>query len=173
MLKIQNMLIPFSSMPDSARLWVYSGKSFFENGDEEAIYNDVIAFLEQWTAHSRELKAASKIDLKRHLLIAVDESTAGASGCSIDSCVHYLQDLGRKYNTDLFDRLNYTFLGEDKRPFMVHHHSLSEAYSSGIIKKDTLFVNSLVKSVGEYRNQFLQPLSRSFQARFIDQLQES
>lgn len=167
------MIVSFSDMPDHSKLWVYSSSNFFEGEEEQKISTEVEKFLEEWTAHSRELRAASKIDLKRHILISVDESVHGASGCSIDSCVHFLKDLGKVTHHDFFDRLHYTYLGEDKRPFLVHHHSLSEAYSRDIINDQTLFANPLVKTVGEYHQSFLQPLAKSFQSKFIDQMQKT
>ena len=164
------MLVPFTSLSDDARVWVYSSNKFFNNGDESQIEEHLNGFLQQWTAHAKNLKASYKLDLRRHLIISVDESEVGASGCSIDSCVHFLQRLGRQYDHDFFDRLNYTYLGEDKRPFMIHHQALEEAYDKEVIHDDTIFVNPLVKNIGEYRTDFLQPLARSFHARFISKL---
>jgi hypothetical protein len=167
------MIVSFSDMPDHARLWVYSTARFMEDGEEQQIAEALDQFLPQWTAHSKELKSSARIDLKRHVIIAVDESSHQASGCSIDSCVHFLQRLGKAFHHDFFDRLHYTYVGEDHRPFLVHHHSLSEAYSTGIIDDQTLFANPLVKNIDEYRNAFLQPLASSFQYKFIEQKQKA
>jgi len=47
-----------------------------------------------WTAHNNQLKAKGEIRYNRFLILIVDESQAGASGCSIDKSVPFYETAG-------------------------------------------------------------------------------
>ena len=63
-------------------------------------------FLPQWAAHGNSLFGDYSIEHDKFLILAVDESQAGASGCSIDSSVRFIKDLGAYLKIDFFNRLN-------------------------------------------------------------------
>ncbi len=81
----------FDSLPGEARLWSF-GCSRPLHGDEERDFlSRIDAFLDQWRAHGQPLDAGRQWQDGRLLLVAVDESTAPPSGCSIDALVHALK----------------------------------------------------------------------------------
>ena len=74
---------PLGSLPDSARLWVFAAERPLAPGEADALLGTVDDFLGVWAAHGRPLTSARELRESRFLLIAVDETAAGASGCSI------------------------------------------------------------------------------------------
>jgi hypothetical protein len=161
------MFVPVSKIPESARVWVYSSNRFFTDIELKKLSSKIQTFLSKWTAHNQSLMATSEIKFNRHIIIAVDEAAAKASGCSIDSCVNFMQNLGMEFNFNPLDRLHYTFF-ENGKPFVVSHQGLNDAFEKGDINWSTQVVNPLVKIWMEYQKEFTLPLEDSFLVRFID-----
>ncbi len=91
--------------PADSRVWVYvSGRQLTEEESISALERARI-FVGDWTSHDRRLKAHAEILSGRFLILLVDESQAGASGCGIDKSVHFVRQLGESLNTDFFDRM--------------------------------------------------------------------
>ncbi|MEL6976420.1 MAG: ABC transporter ATPase, partial [Bacteroidota bacterium] len=78
------MLVDFEALPDESRVWIYQSNRSFTEAEITEIKEGLAQFLTQWTAHGSELKAGFTIKYKRFIVIALDQSLAGASGCSID-----------------------------------------------------------------------------------------
>ena len=87
-------LIPFDTLPDDARLWCFGASRAPDAPTTELLLDSMRAFVAEWTAHRRDLHAGFDWLHGRFLLIGVDESRAGASGCSIDALTGHLRRLG-------------------------------------------------------------------------------
>lgn len=124
-------------------------------------------FCHQWTAHNQQLKAVSEVIEGRYLVLMVDESQAGASGCSIDKSVHFLEELGRVTGADLFERMRFGWLDKDGTLHTADRQGLSEAFGAQIISEETLMVNTLVQNKRELQEKWLVPLSQSWHKRLI------
>ena len=61
------------------------------------------AFVEAWTAHRRDLRAGVEVLHGRFMVVAVDESVTGASGCSLDALMRQLREVGSSHDTDWLD----------------------------------------------------------------------
>jgi hypothetical protein len=96
-------LVPFESLPDRARLWCF-GMPRAPGADVRArLLDSMRDFVSGWTAHSSDLRAGVALLHDRFLLVAADESTAGASGCSIDALTGRLRSLGAQLDLELLD----------------------------------------------------------------------
>src|SRR4029079_18197968 len=87
--------VSFDNLPSDARLWVFAAGRPLGAAERGRLLAPVDAFLDQWKAHGARLSAARDWRYDRFLLVGVDESAAGASGCSIDAMVHQLGGLER------------------------------------------------------------------------------
>ncbi|HKK62510.1 MAG TPA: hypothetical protein VJ951_08115 [Bacteroidales bacterium] len=161
------MFVNSNEISEKARVWVYSANRFFKESELPLIQEKIKSFLSRWTAHNKNLESTFAIRYNRHIIIAVDEESAKASGCSIDSCVKFIQALGEEHDFDGLDRLNYTFI-DNNAPYMIEHHNLNAAFQNKEIQLNTPFVNPLVKNWKEYKDSFLVSLKNSFLIRFID-----
>jgi hypothetical protein len=95
--------VPFASLPDSARLWIFAAERPLTPPERDALLLDVDRFLAQWAAHEVPLTCGRDWRYERFLLVAVDEAAAGVSGCSIDALVRRLREHERQLGIALLD----------------------------------------------------------------------
>ena len=96
-------LVPLGSLPDDARVWVFTAERALAPVEAEAVLGTVDAFLGAWAAHGRPLRSARELRESRFLIIAVDEAAAGASGCSVDALVREIRGLEPQLGVTLTD----------------------------------------------------------------------
>jgi hypothetical protein len=94
-------LVEIQDLPDSSRVWVFGADRDLDAGATELLLDQVDRFLSQWHAHGAPLTAARSWQHRRFLTIAVDQSTAGASGCSIDGLYRSLKALEPRLGASL------------------------------------------------------------------------
>ena len=73
--------VPFHALPDDARLWVFATAEPLAPGAEPALLSAADAFVAGWAAHGQPLTASRDWRDGRFLAVAVDQRSAGASGC--------------------------------------------------------------------------------------------
>ena len=155
------MVVDFKNIADSSRLWVYQLDKVLSDFEADYLSGQVKIFLESWAAHGTGLIAAFSIVENRFLFIAADESSANASGCSIDSLTHFLQDMQQQMKIDFFDRSSIIYNTDDQlksMPFVEFRDKLS----SGEITSDTLMYNTVLQQKGQLKAQFLIPAKDSW-----------
>lgn len=153
-------------MNKNSRVWLYQSSRELSEKEVIEIKSQIHQFTQEWVSHNNALKASGDILHNRFLLLMVDENQAGASGCSIDKSVRFLQDLGMSYATDFFDRLNFAFLDNGKVK-TAHKDDFSQLYAQGHINDDTIVFNNLVKDYEEMRSNWQVPLHKSWHKNFI------
>ncbi|MFV1450175.1 ABC transporter ATPase [Maribacter sp. HS] len=160
------MLVDFKTLPETSRVWIYQCNRSFSDVEITEISSDLDAFLTSWTAHGNDLNAGYEIKYKRFIIIALDQSTQGATGCSIDASVRFIQELERKYNVMLLDKMNVSY----KQGEFVAYKSLLDfkvMAKQKAISKNTIVFNNLVANKGEYLEHWEVPASESWHARFL------
>jgi hypothetical protein len=160
------MLTDFKDLPGHSRIWIYQSNRSFTDAELKEIEESLSAFLKEWTAHGSELHAGFEIRYKRFIIIGLDQSNTGASGCSIDASVHFIQSLEQKYNVVLLDRMNVSF----KQGEFVAYKPLQDfkrMAKEKAISKNTIVFNNLVASKLEYLENWEVPASESWHARFV------
>ena len=98
------------TMPPTARVWVYQSSRPLASEEISAVEQALGVFVRQWTSHNTRLHAAGEVRHARFIILAVDESQSGASGCSIDKSVAFMKSLQASLGIDLFDRMCFTYL---------------------------------------------------------------
>lgn len=106
------MRIQFDQMPDHARIWVYQANRTLSGAELHHVESKVEDFLANWAAHGAELTTAYQVQYNRFLFIALDETTAPPTGCSIDASVRMLKDFESETGVDFLNRMNITFKEE-------------------------------------------------------------
>ena len=154
------------TLTPESRVWIYQAAEPFAAQQVPEIAAHVQAFAQRWVSHSRQLQAGGAVLNDRFLVLAVDESQAGASGCSIDSSVQFVKQVGAQYQRDLFDRLRFSY-EKDGAVHTVSKDEFAALYQQGEINDDTIVYDPLVKTLGELRSTFRKPLRESWHARFV------
>ena len=99
----------FNGLDPQSRVWIYQANRNLTDEEVRSVQQAVNQFTGRWVSHNRQLKAAGKILHQRFLVLVADETHAGASGCSIDSSVHFINDLGGEFGISFFDRLTFPY----------------------------------------------------------------
>lgn len=160
------MLVEFNTLPESARVWIYQCNRSLTDNELSEIRRDLDEFLKSWTAHGKDLNAGYEIKYKRFIVIALDQSAQSATGCSIDASVHFIQELEKKYDVLLLDKMNVSY----KQGEFVAYKSLLKFKAMAkqkAVSKNTIVFNNLVTNKGEYLDHWEVPASESWHARFL------
>ncbi len=149
--------------PDS-RVWIYHADRVLTSEEAQMADAEIKSFCTQWASHSRQLKATGCVLFNRIVLLMVDESMAGASGCSIDTSVSFVKNLGVKYQTNLFDRMLITYIENDKVK-TTKLASLGEEIQGD--KSEVLIFDNLIKTKSDLQDNSIVPVMGSWVERFI------
>ena len=87
----------FEHLPDSSKIWIYQNQGAIPQETQKAIQAKLDVFVRQWAAHKVQLYGASAILEDHFIVLAVDENMTAASGCSIDSSVHFIKELEKEF----------------------------------------------------------------------------
>lgn len=160
------MFVPFDTLPDSARIWIYPANRPLSEEESSKIQDKMQTFLIQWTTHGTDLQAGFKIIYKRFLVIALNEALQSASGCSIDASVRCIQEIEQEFNLTLLDKMNVTF----RQGEYLAYKPLSEfkkLVKNRSVSKDTIVFNNLVLNKKELETFWEVPAQQSWHARFF------
>jgi hypothetical protein len=160
------MYVPFDTLPEESRIWIYQSNRKFSDEEVAEIESSTREFIENWTAHGADLKGSFLVKYNRFIIIAIDQGTQAATGCSIDASVHFIQALEQRYNVELLDKMNVTFkLGEHiaYKPLIEFKKMAKEK----AVSANTVVFNNLVNTVGEWQEYWEVPAGESWHSRFF------
>jgi hypothetical protein len=160
------MLVPFDSLPDHARIWIYPSNRKLSEDEVKLVKERTKEFLTQWTAHGADLMAGFDVPYDRFLVIGLNQDQAAASGCSIDASVRFIQSLQEQLGIDLLDKMNVTFYSGEH----IAHKPLLEfkkMAKNKSVSRNTVVFNNLVNTKEEYQNHWEVPAFESWHNRFL------
>lgn len=96
-------LTPIADLPGGSRAWIYGARPAPDPERADRLREATREFLEGWAAHRQALRAGMGWLHGRFLVVAVDESRAPASGCSIDALVDHLREMEEETGLTLLD----------------------------------------------------------------------
>jgi hypothetical protein len=161
-------IVPFSQLPDSARVWVFGSDLSLIGAPADTLLASVDQFLSEWRAHGMPLKCARDWRDDRFLAVGVDVDQENASGCSIDGLFRTLQQLERVIGSRLvgggrvFYRANSAVETSTRDEFV-------DRVKSGRIARDTPVFDTSLTGAGDWRTRFEQPAASSWAARYFAQ----
>ena len=156
----------YKTLSDTSRVWIYQSNRPFTAQELVALQPAVKRFASQWVSHNQQLRAFAHVFHEQFIVLMVDESFAGASGCSIDSSVHFVKQIEGAFQVDLFDRMTFTFKdGEEIKT--AHREQFAELFRNGKIDGDTLVFDNLVKTKKEFEDAWIKPLNSSWHKRMV------
>ena len=100
------MLVDFNTTDDQSRIWIYAAEQKLTNDQENHILKSISDHLQNWEAHKVPLAAGVTILENHFIIIALDETKNGASGCSIDTLQNKIQEIEKELSISLLNRLN-------------------------------------------------------------------
>lgn len=160
------MFVPFDTLPEESKIWIYQSNRKFSDEEFAEIESDLQSFVEGWSAHGAGLEASFQLKYNRFIILAVNQEVHPASGCSIDSSVAFIQSLEQKYDVDLLDKMNVTF----KNGEHIAHKSLIDfkrMAKEKAVTENTIVFNNLVNSIEEFNENWEVPAADSWHSRFF------
>lgn len=160
------MLVEFNTLPDTSRIWIYQASRSLTDIEMQEISEGLDEFIKEWTAHGSQLQAGYEIKYNRFIIIALDQSQTAASGCSIDASVHFIQNLEKKYDIQLLDKMNVSYKQGD---YIVYKPltDFKKMAKEKAVSKATIVFNNLVINKHEYLHNWEVPAQESWHGRFM------
>ena len=160
------MDIKYKLLPDSSRIWIYQANRKFFDHETKEITHKANLFVNNWSAHQNPLNAGAVILKDQFLILAVDENTNGASGCSIDKSTKFINNIENEYEISLLNRSQIAYLdGNEVR--IVSLNEIKKKIDAHAITKDTLIFNNLVERKGELKRKWMIPAKDSWMKKYF------
>jgi hypothetical protein len=147
-------LIPFDTLPDDARLWVFAARAPLDDVDEKRLLTAVDSFLLTWKAHDRPLTCAREFRDEHFLAIAMDERASDASGCSIDGLFRVLKGIEEGIGTTMIGGGMVYFRAAGGMVLTCTQHQFELMSLEGAVNGDTIVFDTTLTTLGEYRTRF-------------------
>jgi len=160
-------LVPFETLPDSARVWIFGSDRPIDEESTGTLMKAVEDFLSEWKAHGEPLTVGYEWRFGRLLVVGVDQRTAGASGCSIDGLFRVLQGLANRIGTNLVGggRVFYRDLHGEVQS--AERHELKELAATGAIRDDSVVFDTSLTDLGSLRSGFERAARKSWAAKLL------
>ncbi|MGB3798763.1 MAG: hypothetical protein WA952_03050 [Lewinella sp.] len=156
-----------TSLAPESRIWIYGAERALTKDETKLVRERAQEFVSQWVSHTQDLTAGADVLHNRFLVLAVDETQAEASGCSIDGSVNFVKTLGSEIGVDFFNRMRFSYRDENGKIHTVGREEFKLLYSQGQLKNDSIVFDPLVKELGELRQIFERPLEDSWHSRMV------
>jgi hypothetical protein len=153
-------LLPNTFSPES-RVWIYQSSRMFLLSEALEIEELLKSFVSEWTSHGAKVEAYGNLFFGQFIILMADERSAGVSGCSTDSSVRFIKEIGEKFSVDFFNRTNLAFLVKDKVQ-LLPMNQLSYAVQNAFINQDTPYFNNLVQTKKELEEKWIIPVKNSW-----------
>lgn len=153
-------------MSGSSRVWVYQSSKLLVGDLADEISNQIDAFLVQWAAHGKKLFSGFELLYDRFIVIAVDESKAMATGCSIDSMMSMIQKIDQEHSLDLLNRMKvaYRHSGQVSECDV---NTFTKLLKSGEVSEQTLVYNNILNTLSQLDSDWLVPVKDSWHANLL------
>ena len=154
---------------ENSRVWIYQSDKKLADAVVQQIQERLNNFTAEWTAHNNQLKAKAEIRYNRFLILIVDETQAGASGCSIDKSVNFMKRLEQEFGLNLFDRFNLAYRKADE-VLSLPRHGFEDLLKQGTINTNTIVYNNLVQNLTELETKWEVPFKESWHIQLFRDL---
>lgn len=158
----------FSTLPDSARIWIFSSSREFLPAESEMLLAEVGTFLQNWTAHKVETLASAELRENRFLIIGADEDVAKPGGCSIDEMTRRVRVLGETYGVEFIGSPRVDYRAQDGKIRSISRSEFQKMAESRDVGTETIVFDNTITTLSELREKWELPASRSWHARAFD-----
>ncbi|AKP51484.1 hypothetical protein [Cyclobacterium amurskyense] len=160
------MYVPFDEMPKDARIWVYQADRPFDEQEKTWIISKLVAFCNQWNTHGAQMPSSFDLKFDQFIILSVDESQLGASGCSIDSSVRIMREIEVKLNINLLDSGKVAYLeGENVRVAFLP--DIKKHVVEGSLQSNSKMFNPSVSKIADLNDQWLIEANKSWLKKYF------
>jgi hypothetical protein len=160
-------VVAFDTLPDASRVWTFGSDRPLSEEASTALLQGVDEHLVDWKAHGAPLTVGRQVRDDRFLVVAVDQSTTGASGCSIDGLFRVLQRLEPLVGASLVGGGRVFYRDHTGHVQTAARNEVAGLASAGEISPDTVVFDTTITDLGSWRSHFEQPAKKSWIAPLI------
>jgi hypothetical protein len=143
------------TLPDDARLWVFTANRTLSDGEEARLRDLLDPFIAQWTSHGRSVPGGAVVYERRFALVGA-HLQGGVSGCGIDSLVHAVEAAGAEIGVEWVDGLNVVFRDADGAIRVLPRPAFRQLARDGAVTAATRVFDTTVGTVGALRRDGLE-----------------
>lgn len=160
-------IVDFAALPDDARVWVFAASDVLSPESEMLLLRSVDAFLAEWRAHGTALRCAREWREGRFLCIAVDQTSAAASGCSIDGLFRTLRSLEPQLGTSLTNAGLVFWRDQDGLVQRGARTEFAALAAAGVVQPTTHVFDLTVNTRVAWLRDFERPARESWHAKYL------
>lgn len=147
-----------------SKVWIYQSNRIFTLGELFQIEEILEGFVSQWKSHGAPVKGFATVLYGQFIIVMADETTTNVGGCSTDGMVHFIKEIEKRFNVQMFNRELLAFWVKEKVQ-TIPLTQVSYALDNNLLQKETLYFNNLVATKIEMETQWMQPISESWLAK--------
>nr|WP_287937517.1 hypothetical protein [Algoriphagus sp.] len=160
------MYIPFEQLPAHSRVWIYQAERILTEKEIEIVKQRLTRFCEGWNTHGNGMPTSFDIFDQQILILAVDESGLGASGCSIDSSVKVLKELESMLGVNLTDQGKVSVRNSSGDLKVFPALGLKSKVQAGELTLEQEVINPLIRTKADL-HQLWQPVRNSWLNKYF------
>lgn len=160
------MYIPYSDLSDNNKIWVYISDRPFTEEEDIFVEHKLTDLCNNWDVHGSPLKASFVVVKSQIVVLFSDEVDNQASGCSIDSSVRGLKEIGEKLNIDFFNRWNIA-CEKDNTIQVLHVNDFKAKLKIGEITGEDYVFKNVLSSKSEFESTFREKIQESNYKMFL------
>jgi hypothetical protein len=145
----------------SSKVWVYFGDRKLTEVESNEVNKSILEFCAQWTSHGSDVKASGFVVLDQIIVLVADIAKSSVSGCSTDSSVRFIQELGSRYKLDFMSRDLYYLVQNE-----IKSCDLSNVASH--INSKTIVFNPFFSDLSDFYANFALEAFQSKYKRFLN-----
>ncbi len=157
-------------MHPQSRVWVYQADRFLQENEIAFLNHSLEQFTQEWAAHGAALSAQFDIIENLFIILAVDETSVAASGCSIDSSTRFIKSLEQELGFALTNRLNVAcIIEEDLKTLSLTN--LKAGIANRTIYATDLYFDNAITSLEKLRNEWIKPFSSGWTSKLFQSIE--
>lgn len=160
----------FPDLPDEARCWIYTAAEPIDPSTQEAMLEQVDAFLEGWASHQHPVRGAATVLYDRFLVLAATlEGEGDISGCGIDASTHAIDEAAEALGIEWAPALHVVYKRADGTVATLPRSAFRKRVQRGDVTAETPVFDPSVTELGAVRaGAFEKPAAASWHARVFD-----
>jgi hypothetical protein len=160
-------VVPFETLPANARVWVFASDAPIAGEQAELLLGVVDDYLGAWRAHGQPLTCGRVWRDDRFLAVAVDQTDAYASGCSIDGLFRTLQQLQQRLGASLVGGGRVFYRTSGGAVTSVARDEFARLGEEGQVTGATAVFDPTVATAAEWATRFETEAASSWHAQLL------
>ena len=153
------------SLPDSARLWIFTADRTLSPAETTALTERVDEFLAEWASHGRAVSGEATV-LHGRFLVVTAHLDGGVSGCGIDSMTHAVEEIAADLGFGWLDGLHVAYRDEGGDVQAVPRPAFRTLVRDGAVTAETPVFVTTLDTLGALRADDLErPAAEAWHAR--------